>query len=100
MPEVCLNTETVTLCPVCNVVPLRPRQKTCSPRCRNKKYRAPQQKKNLERRNLWAKHRHRDSHFTLGNLSVRTPHWLGPLRRFGKDGQPVKENQDGVRNQI
>jgi len=82
-PVVCLDAEVVTMgCSECGAPYIQnsPRHRFCSATCRQRAHRAPQRK----RRNDWNYLKHRDSHYTLGALSVQAPSWLGPLSQFGK----------------
>ncbi len=82
-PEVCPVANSVTLCPVCREIPLRPRQKTCSTACRVAKHRAPNRELELARRNRYnaIKNCYRTLSFD-GRESGHVPAWLGPFKAF------------------
>jgi hypothetical protein len=81
--ELCLNADFVTKDCICGkkFQPRSKRHRFCSGVCRIRAFRQPQ----VDRRNRWTYLKHRDSHFTVGSLSVRRPAWLGPLSTFERN---------------
>jgi len=83
--RVCPVANSVTHCPVCHAVPLRPRQKTCSVACRVAKHRAASSRVQAERkrRESYNKIKNQDRYLTFdGRRAGQVPVWLGPFELF------------------